>query len=59
MEKKMVNKTKHKFDEKSDRCLGCGLTEEQIEDRNIESCNGRLIKDPLKNIKQETKKKFI
>ena len=55
----MTNTRKHKFDEKRDKCIGCGLTEEQIEDRKIAACNGKLIEKPVKDLTAEVKKKYI
>jgi len=55
----MTNTREHKFDEKSDKCIGCGLTEEQIEDRRIATCNGKLIEKPTKDLITEVKKKYI
>ena len=55
----MANTRQHKFDEKSDKCVGCGLTEEQIEDRKITTCNGKLIEKPVKGLTTEVKQKSI
>ena len=55
----MANTRQHKFDEKSDKCVGCGLTEEQIEDRKILICDGRLLAKAIKDTKQDVKKRYI
>ncbi len=55
----MANTRPHKFDEKSDKCVGCGLTEAQIEDRKITTCNGKLIDKPIKDLTKGVKKKYI
>lgn len=54
----MVSKIQHKFDEKG-KCVGCGLSEEQVEDRKIVFCKGKLIKKIIKNSSDKEKKKFI
>ena len=53
----MKSTLQHKYDEKR-RCVGCGLTEEQVEDRGIRICNGKLSKNTIGNKGQKIKKYF-